>query len=142
MKKKTSAKKRIVKAVRPSDPRDQALRDHLLYLLRGGGAHVTFDDAIGAWPVRLAGAMIANFPHSAWMLLEHMRLAQWDILEFSRNPKHVSGKWPEEYWPASEAPATEKSLESEHRRIQERSKSNAAVSGRPARRSLRQNSVG
>ncbi|MFZ0798573.1 MAG: DinB family protein, partial [Terriglobales bacterium] len=48
------------------------------------------------------------FPHTAWMLLEHMRLGQWDILEFSRNSKHVSPAWPEGYWPASEAPANEK----------------------------------
>ena len=58
--------------------------------------------------MQLAGAKVANFPHTAWMLLEHMRIAQWDILEFSRNPKHVSPKWPEGYWPPSEAPANEK----------------------------------
>ena len=83
---------------------DQPLRDHLLYLLKGGGAHADFDAAMGDWPVQLAGVKVANFPHTAWMLLEHMRLAQWDILEFSRNAKHVSPKWPEGYWPASEAP--------------------------------------
>lgn len=93
------------KAVRAND---QPLRDHLLYLLKGGGAHATFEDAIGDWPVQLAGAKVANYPHSAWMLLEHLRLAQWDILEFSRNRKHVSSKWPEGYWPAAEGPASEK----------------------------------
>ena len=87
---------------------DQPLRDHLLYLLKGGGAHADFDAAMGDWPVQLAGVKVANFPHTAWMLLEHMRLAQWDILEFSRNSNHVSPKWPEGYWPASEAPADEK----------------------------------
>jgi len=92
---------------RPVSP-DQALRDHVLYLLNESGAHATFDAAIGDWPVQLAGAKIANFPHTAWMLLEHMRLAQWDILEFSRNPKHVSPAWPEGYWPESEAPPNEK----------------------------------
>ena len=94
-------------AARPT-PLDQSLRDHLLYLLKGGGAHVSFEDAIGGWPVELAGAKVANFPHTAWMLLEHMRLAQWDILEFSRNSKHISPPWPEGYWPASEAPLDEK----------------------------------
>ncbi len=64
---------------------DQSLREHLLYLLKSGGAHASFDDAMGDWPVQLAGVKVANFPHTAWMLLEHMRLAQWDILEFSRN---------------------------------------------------------
>ena len=108
MKKKGSRKKSVVKRIRPSDPRDKSLRDHLLYLLRDGGAHVTFDAAMGDWPVQLAGVKVANFPHTAWMLLEHMRLAQWDILEFSRNSKHVSSAWPEGYWPASEAPPNEK----------------------------------
>jgi hypothetical protein len=109
MKKKGSSKKRISrKTVGPSDPHDKSLREHLLYLLRGGGAHASFDDAIGDWPVQLAGVKIANFPHTAWMLLEHLRLAQWDILEFSRNPKYVSPKWPEGYWPPIEAPPSEK----------------------------------
>jgi hypothetical protein len=88
--------------------RDQSLREQLLYLLRGGGAHADFDAALGDWPVQIAGVKVANFPHTAWMLLEHMRLAQWDILEFSRNPKHVSPPWPEGYWPKTEAPANEK----------------------------------
>ncbi len=108
MKKKSSSKKRTLKTVKPSDLGDKLLRDQLLYLLKGGGAHVSFDDAMGDWPEQLSGAKVANFPHTAWMLLEHMRLAQWDILEFSRDSKHVSPAWPEGYWPASEAPANEK----------------------------------
>ncbi len=87
---------------------DKALREHLLYLLRDGGAHAGFEQAIGDWPVQLAGAKVANFPHTAWMLLEHLRIAQWDILEFSRNPKHKSPAWPEGYWPTSDAPPNEK----------------------------------
>ena len=63
------------------------------------------------WPLQLAGAKVANFPHSAWMLLEHMRIAQEDILDFSRNPKYVAQAWPEAYWPASEAPPDEKAWE-------------------------------
>ncbi len=88
---------------------DRWLRKHLRHLLDGGGAHVHFDDAIGDWPVQLAGAKVANFPHTAWMLLEHMRIAQWDILEFSRDPKHISPSWPEGYWPETEAPRDERS---------------------------------
>lgn len=108
MKKKSSSKKsNPKKSAKPSDPHDRSLREHLLYLLRGGGAHAHFDDAMGDWPVQLAGVRLANFPHTAWMVLEHMRIAQWDILEFSRNPKHVSPAWPEGYWPASEAPPSE-----------------------------------
>jgi len=90
---------------------DKPLRDQLLKLVSGSEAHADFNSAIEDWPVQLAGAKVANFPHTAWMLLEHMRIAQWDILEFSRNPKHVSPKWPEGYWPESESPATEKEWE-------------------------------
>ncbi len=57
-----------------------------------------------AIPPKLLGQKPAGLPHSLWMLLEHLRLAQWDILEFSRNPKHASPKWPEGYWPKTEAP--------------------------------------
>ena len=81
-----------------------ALRKHLLYLLGGGGAHVDFDSAIAGWPAKLRGTKPKGLPHTAWQLLEHMRIAQWDILEFSRNPKHVSPEWPEGYWPATDAP--------------------------------------
>ncbi len=108
MKKKSSSKKRTSKTVKPSDQRDKSLRDHLLYLLKGGGAHISFADAMGDWTLQLAGVKVANFPHTAWMLLEHMRLAQWDILDFSRNSKHVSPAWPEGYWPKSAAPLDEK----------------------------------
>lgn len=108
MKKKSFSKKRTSKTVRQSDRRDKSLRDHLLYLLKGGGAHIGFDDAMGDWTLQLAGVIVANFPHTAWMLLEHMRLAQWDILEFTRNPKHVSPEFPAGYWPATQAPADNK----------------------------------
>ena len=108
MKKKGSSKKSITRKVGPSDRHDKSLREHLLYLLREGGAHAGFDAAVGDWPIHLAGVKIAHFPHTAWMLLEHLRLAQLDILEFSRNPKHASRAWPEGYWPASEAPPNEK----------------------------------
>ena len=96
-----------ISLVRPLS-QDRLLRNHVLYLLTDGGAHAHFDDVMGDWPVQLAGVKIGNFPHTAWMLLEHMRIAQWDILEFSRNPKRVSPAWPEGYWPASEAPPSEK----------------------------------
>jgi len=88
----------------PSDPHHD-LREHLIALLNGGQAHATFDDAIKNLPPNLRGKKPENFPHSPWMLLEHVRLAQWDILEFSRDSKHVSPKWPEGYWPKSTTPA-------------------------------------
>jgi uncharacterized damage-inducible protein DinB len=83
---------------------DQSLRKHLVDLLDGGAAHVGFDAAIADLPNNLRGARPGALPHSPWRLLEHMRIAQWDILEFSRNPKHDSPKWPEGYWPEGDAP--------------------------------------
>lgn len=83
---------------------DHSLRDHLVELLDGGHAHIRFDDAVKDFPPELRGKRPAGSPHTAWQLLEHLRIAQWDILEFSRNAKHVSPKWPEGYWPTSEAP--------------------------------------
>jgi hypothetical protein len=94
---------------------DHALRDHLVELLNSGNAHASFDALIKDIPPKLRGKKPENFPHTAWMLLEHLRLAQWDILEFSRNPKYQHMKWPEAYWPKTEAPpsgeAWEKSVE-------------------------------
>lgn len=87
----------------PQDPHTQ-LREHLTALLSGGQAHATFEDAIKDLPVKLRGAKPDNFPHSPWMLLEHIRIAQHDILEFSRSEKHESPKWPEGYWPKSPEP--------------------------------------
>jgi hypothetical protein len=84
--------------------RDQALREHVLYLLRGGGAHLDFEAAVADLPVALRGARPAGVPHTPWRLLEHLRIAQWDILEFCRNPRHVSPPFPAGYWPAGDAP--------------------------------------
>ena len=83
---------------------EQPLRDHLLYLLRGGGAHLDFEAAVADLPANLRGAKPAGLPHTPWRLLEHLRLAQWDILEFCRNPKHVSPDFPGGYWPRGDAP--------------------------------------
>jgi DinB superfamily len=81
-----------------------ALRQHLLDLLRGRNAHADFDTSVADFPSRLRGVKPAGAPHTAWQLLEHMRIAQWDILEFSRDVKHKSPSWPEGYWPKTEAP--------------------------------------
>jgi hypothetical protein len=78
---------------------DAALRDHLLYVLSGEGAHISFEDFVADFPAERCGQRVNGLPYTAWQVLEHMRIAQWDILEFSRNPKHVSPKWPEGYWP-------------------------------------------
>jgi hypothetical protein len=84
--------------------KDKALREHALYLLRGGGAHLDFEAAIADLPVALRGTRPAEVPHTPWRLLEHLRIAQWDILEFCRNSRHVSPKFPDGYWPAGDAP--------------------------------------
>jgi hypothetical protein len=80
------------------------LREHLLYLLRGGGAHLDFEKAVADLPRELRGGKVENVAHTPWRLLEHMRICQWDILEFSRNPRHVSPSFPEGYWPSGDAP--------------------------------------
>ena len=86
---------------------NQPLREHVLYLLKDGGAHVDFSAAIKGVPAALRGKRPKGADHSLWELLEHMRLAQWDILEFSRNPEHCSPDWPSGYWPAKPAPPSQ-----------------------------------
>ena len=82
-----------------ADDRDRLLREHVLHLLRGGGAHINFEDALKDFPASLFNARAEGAPYTPWHLLEHMRVAQWDILEFSRDASHVSPRWPEGYWP-------------------------------------------
>ena len=95
---------------------DRALRQHLLDLLKGGNAHVDFDSAFKDFPAQLRGKRPKGTQHAAWEVLEHMRIAQWDILEFSRNPKHKSPEFPRGYWPRTQSPpndaAWNKSLQS------------------------------
>jgi hypothetical protein len=85
-----------------------ALPARLTELLEGDHAHITFDDAVKNWPANLRGIRPKGAAHSAWEILEHLRLAQWDILEFTRNPKHVSPEWPAGYWPKSPIPPSAK----------------------------------
>jgi hypothetical protein len=90
---------------------DQGLREHVLYLLKGGGAHLDFERAIAGLPADLRGSKFEGVPHTPWRLLEHMRIAQWDILEFARNPQHVSPDFPDGYWPEGDGPADAESWE-------------------------------
>lgn len=83
---------------------DASLREHLLALLRSDSAHVNFEAAIKDLPADLRGKRPPGASHSPWELLEHLRIAQWDILEFSRNPAHVSPEFPSGYWPKTPAP--------------------------------------
>jgi len=87
--------------------KDSSLQKHLLNLLNFEGAHMGFDEAVRGFAPKLRGKKIRGAPHTAWQLVEHMRIAQWDILEFSRDAKHVSPKFPEGHWPKSYAPPSE-----------------------------------
>jgi hypothetical protein len=68
------------------------------------GAHLSFDDAVADFPTELRGIKPPGAPHTAWQLLEHLRIAQWDILDFSRNPAYQEMKFPDDYWPKTPAP--------------------------------------
>ena len=83
---------------------DGQLRQHLVKLLKGGDAHADFDTAIGKFPASLRGKRPEHAEHSPWEVLEHLRIAQWDMLEFARNPHHKSPEFPAGYWPSTQAP--------------------------------------
>jgi hypothetical protein len=105
MKKKNKKKKTTKRKLQPrTGNQDRILREHLVYLLKGGGAHVHFMDALDGFPEQNRGALATGLAHTGWQLLEHVRIAQWDILDFSRNPKHVSPGFPDGYWPKTPLP--------------------------------------
>lgn len=90
-----------------TDANELQLRRHIAALLTSGHAHVTFEQALKDFPFSRAGERPAGFEHTVWQLLEHLRIAQWDILEFSRDGAHVSPEFPSGYWPGSDAPTDE-----------------------------------
>jgi hypothetical protein len=87
------------------------LRDHVLWLLDSQSAHASFDAALAGFPAKLRGAKAEGVPHTAWQLLEHLRLGQHDILEYCSKPKHTSPKWPAGFWPPHEDPPTKTAWE-------------------------------
>jgi hypothetical protein len=87
---------------------EEKLRKHLLELLSGRGAHADWEASLRGIPAELRGIRPSGLPHSLWELLEHMRIAQWDILEFSRDAEHVSPEWPVGYWPVAPDPPNAK----------------------------------
>jgi len=115
--------KRITKKKTTGANHDQALREQLAALLKGGGAHVHFMDALDGFPEAKRGTFVEGLPHTGWQLIEHVRIAQWDILEFSRDPQHVSPGFPEGYWPTTPVPkdqaAWQKSVEAFQHDLQE-----------------------
>ena len=78
--------------------------NELAAALQKANAHTTFEDAVKDIPFKFLGAVPEGLPYSLWQLIEHIRITQWDILEFSRNPQHESPQWPEGYWPKEKAP--------------------------------------
>jgi DinB superfamily len=90
------------------EAKDAVLRRHVVELLTGGNAHATFEAAVKDMPLELQGKRPKGAEHSVWELLEHLRLAQWDILDFSVNPKYKHMAWPADYWPKTAAPPDDK----------------------------------
>ena len=84
---------------------DKVMTNELVKLLRGGSAHAGLNDALKDLPANLRGQKIDRLPYTIWQLLEHIRIAQKDMLDFSSNENHVSPVWPDEYWPQEAAPA-------------------------------------
>ncbi len=95
------------------------IRKHLLDLLRMKGAHLNFEETTGGFPAALRGLKPKGAPHTPWQLLEHLRIAQWDILDFSRNPDYKEMKFPDDYWPKTEAPPDDAAWDQSIERFQQ-----------------------
>jgi len=111
---------------------DTALREQLVALMTGGNAHADFEKAIRDLPAGLRGRRPKGAEHSPWQLLEHLRIAQWDILEFSRDGRHKSPQWPEGYWPATAAPPDGKAWDKSVRAFRRDLKAMCALAADPA----------
>ena len=82
---------------------DKTVRDHLIALLDGGNAHMSFNDVVANFPLDKINTNPPNVPYTPWHILEHLRITQWDILDFMRNPDYKEMAWPAQYWPAQDA---------------------------------------
>jgi hypothetical protein len=91
----------------PTDDPQSGLRQHTLELLRGGSAHLSFDQALADLPTELRGAKADGQPHTIWRLLEHLRINQEDVLGYAVDPDHPSPAFPEGYWPDTDAPPSD-----------------------------------
>jgi len=91
----------------------------LIKLLNGGSAHASLDDALDNLPAKLRGIKLDNSPYSIWQLVEHIRIAQWDMVKFSQNEKHESPQWPEGYWVKDPAPKDDAEWESSLKQIKD-----------------------
>jgi hypothetical protein len=106
---------------------DKALREHVVKLLKGGDAHATFENAVKDFPVELRGKRPKGAEHSAWQVLEHLRIALEDILDFSINPKYKELEWPKEYWPETAAPPDAKAWDKSVRAFEKHLKAMCAL---------------
>jgi len=116
----------------PMSNNDQSLRDHLLSLLAAGNAHVSLDDFLKDFPAGECGRKIEGLPYTPWQVLEHMRIAQWDILEFCRRARHVSPQWPAGYWPEPDNPGSEEQWNETTRKFHQDLKEMEALVADPA----------
>jgi hypothetical protein len=98
---------------------DASLRDNLVQLLRGGNAHVDVLSALKDFPPKLYGTKPQDAPHSAWELLEHMRIALRDLWEFSTSDRYVEKKWPDDYWPKTAEPPSNEAWKNSVRALKE-----------------------
>src|SRR5215475_4511844 len=95
------------KQEQPQPSADQIVRREVLHLLRGGNAHMSFADAVRNFPMEHINTKFPSGTYTPWHLLEHLRLTQWDILDFIRNPEYQEREWPRDYWPPQDQEATE-----------------------------------
>jgi len=89
------------------DKQNEIIIAELEKLLKGGSAHASLDEALNDLPAEFWGVKVDHLPYTIWQLVEHIRIAQWDMLEFSKDGAHQSPKWPDDYWPKETGPADE-----------------------------------
>ena len=121
-----------IKPDQSQTPADQILRREVLHLLRGGNAHMSFRDAVRSFPMEHINTKFPQGTYTPWHLLEHLRLAQWDILDFIRNPNYKDREWPREYWPAPDQQATKEDWQHTIARFEADAKSLEALAEDPS----------
>lgn len=114
-----------------SHTEDRALREQLHELIWSGSAHADIDTVLANFPMEAAGKKPANAPYTVWQLLEHLRLTVHDLLEFSTNSEYLAPKWPEDYWPTTEAPPNAEEWESSIRAFKADCKAMAKLATEP-----------
>ncbi len=111
---------------------DALLRDHLRRLLSWEDAHVDFDMVVDRWPAELQSVRPPGCAHSGWEIVEHIRIAQYDILDFCVNPGYQERAWPDDYWPPSPVPPSPEAWQESVRKYQEDREALRALVADPA----------